>query len=506
MSEIDDLGKRLVKDSQDRRDKMRRRQERYEKKTAIASLVLPIGAKIIEDRLTQKAQDFFNQEEVLNLKRQHTKANREASSIFSLRDAISQSSKTDEEYFYDQVYGTVESETLSAANARQQDEGINIVGRHVQSGDMLNQELIGTIKKNATDLSVSRAAEYRESLAAADKIVSSEQFDSMMAGKLRNTTPQTILGAAGRLITSTFGGTSTAERQNIAIADIRSHHFSEDSKALGVFNEKYEETKNIRDALDYANIVKEIEEYVPRVIETIPGMQIVRASDGSQVALRTTQRINEDGTKGDMTFVGGAENIPGVNKGLSIAEKETELRSARSNFNIIAIGSRLVGSDVFMKDFVDNLTVKKANSDFILRPSNVETIEEYNIMLNTWNSWISKDENLAKIQSDEQRAEAREIRRLGVQLAMDSDDMIELRNILSDEGLGDYIDTPEYKQIFDHYVDVKQGTVEAGYGVDAAALLKFSSIAESHLEYLIKYDAFKNFAGDAFLSFGQNGL
>ena len=142
MSEIDDLGKRLVKDSQDRRDKMRRRQERYEKKTAIASLVLPIGAKIIEDRLTQKAQDFFNQEEVLNLKRQHTKANREASSIFSLRDAISQSSKTDEEYFYDQVYGTVESETLSAANARQQDEGINIVGRHVQSGDMLNQELM----------------------------------------------------------------------------------------------------------------------------------------------------------------------------------------------------------------------------------------------------------------------------------------------------------------------------------------------------------------------------
>ena len=69
MSEIDDLGKRLVKDSQDRRDKMRRRQERYEKKTAIASLVLPIGAKIIEDRLTQKAQDFFNQEEVLNLKK-----------------------------------------------------------------------------------------------------------------------------------------------------------------------------------------------------------------------------------------------------------------------------------------------------------------------------------------------------------------------------------------------------------------------------------------------------
>ena len=40
MTDIDDLGKRLVKESQDRRDQIRRRQERYEKRAAIASLVL----------------------------------------------------------------------------------------------------------------------------------------------------------------------------------------------------------------------------------------------------------------------------------------------------------------------------------------------------------------------------------------------------------------------------------------------------------------------------------
>lgn len=506
MTDIDDLGTRLVKESQDRRDQIRRRQERYEKRAAIASLVLPVGAKIIEDGLIQKAQDFFNSENVLNLKREHTKALREQSTLFSVRDAIAQSGGTDQEYFYDQAYGIVESETLDAARQRQQDEDINIVGRHIQRGDILNQELIGTIKKNATELSEIKAAEYREALSAAEKIVGGEQFDVMMASKLRQTTPQNLVSATGRRITTLFGGKSTIERQNMALADIRSHHFLEDSRALGVFNDKYEETKNIRDALDYANIVKEIEEYKPRVIDTIKGMQLVRASDGSQVAIRTEQKINEDGTKGDMNFVGGAEDIPGIKRGLSEAEKDAELRAARANFNIITIGFRLVGEDVFMKDFVDNLTVTKEDSDIILRPSNVETIEEYNLMLSTWNSWISKDENMAKIENPEQREEAREIRRLGIQLAMDSDDMIELRNELSDLGLGDYIDTPEYKQAFDHIVDVRRGVTEPGVGIDPEVWLNHAALVSSHYEYLIKYDAFKNFAGDAFLSFGQDGL
>ena len=71
MTDIDDLGTRLVKESQDRRDQIRRRQERYEKRAAIASLVIPLGAKIIEDGLIQKSQDFFNSENVLNLTREY---------------------------------------------------------------------------------------------------------------------------------------------------------------------------------------------------------------------------------------------------------------------------------------------------------------------------------------------------------------------------------------------------------------------------------------------------
>ena len=74
---IEDLGKQLVKDGRARRDQMRRRQERYERRAGIARIAVPIAGRIIEDNLQQKAQDFFNSENVLNLNRQHTKAVRE---------------------------------------------------------------------------------------------------------------------------------------------------------------------------------------------------------------------------------------------------------------------------------------------------------------------------------------------------------------------------------------------------------------------------------------------
>ena len=181
---IDELGTRLVREGRRRRDRQRKRQEKFQTRAAIAQIAVPVAGRIIEDNLQQKAQDFFNQEEVLNLKRQHSKAVRESNSIFATRDAIAAASQSPEEYFYDQVYGTVESEMIDAAKAREQEDNINLLGRNVTTGDNLNQALIGSIKGAATELAEERAKGYRESLSAAESVVSSEQFDSMMVNKL----------------------------------------------------------------------------------------------------------------------------------------------------------------------------------------------------------------------------------------------------------------------------------------------------------------------------------
>ena len=235
---IEDLGKQLVKDGRARRDQMRRRQERYERRAGIARIAVPIAGRIIEDNLQQKAQDFFNSENVLNLKRQHAKAVREANTIFATRDAIAASGKNEEEYFYDQVYGTVESEMMDAARLAQQERGINILGEHMETGVPLSQEFIGSVKRASGELADAKALQYRTSLGAAESVVSGEQFDAMMVNKLKGVTPQNIVDSVGRKISTIFGGTSTEERQQMALSDIRNHHFSESAAALSAFNKE----------------------------------------------------------------------------------------------------------------------------------------------------------------------------------------------------------------------------------------------------------------------------
>ena len=159
MTDIDVLGKRLVKESQDRRDQIRRRQERYEKRAAIASLVLPLGAKIIEDGLIQKAQDFFNSENVLNLKREHTKALREQTTLFSLRDTISQSGDSDYDYFYNQIEPTV-------SGGIDEITGVGQEGIHVKTGEKVNPEWQQTVAAETAKLARERTDSYQEALAA----------------------------------------------------------------------------------------------------------------------------------------------------------------------------------------------------------------------------------------------------------------------------------------------------------------------------------------------------
>jgi len=493
---IEDLGKQLVKDGRARRDQMRRRQERYERRAGIARIAVPIAGRIIEDNLQQKAQDFFNSENVLNLKRQHAKAVREANTIFATRDAIAASGKNEEEYFYDQVYGTVESEMMDAARLAQQERGINILGEHMETGVPLSQEFIGSVKRASGELADAKSLQYRTSLGAAESVVSGEQFDAMMVNKLKGVTPQNIVDSVGRKISTIFGGTSTEERQQMALNDIRNHHFSESAAALSAFNKEYEKTRSIRGALDYADIVTEIEEYTPRLKEEVPGTQIITKRDGEIVTLNWTQKIFADGTKGEIIYQ-SPENIPGLGAVMTKAEERAEVESARRNFSVGVMGTRLVGNDVFYNEFVDThlkeVNLRKADGTRLLPSSNIDNLEDYGLLLKEWNSWFS--DNRDKIINPAEEALSEELLRVGVGLANENDDLRQLRDSLNEEGLGEFIDNPEYRLVFTHHVKVQKGEIRVmGEGIDADLLSKYSALAEPHLDYLTKWQAFRNTA------------
>ena len=499
---IDELGERLVKEGRRRRDRQRKRQERFQTRAAIAQIAVPVAGRIIEDNLQQKAQDFFNQEEVLNLKRQHSKAVRESNSIFATRDAIAAASQSPEEYFYDQVYGTVESEMIDAARAREQEEGLNLLGRNVTTGDNLNQALIGSIKGAATELAEERAKGYRESLSAAESVVSSEQFDSMMANKLKDSTPTSIVDAIGRKINTMFGGTSTEERQRMAVNDIRNHHFSTSAVALSAFNKEYENSRSIRDALEYADLAKEIDEYVPRKINEIKAHQLISRQDGSMVQVRTTQKVFEDGTMGDVTIDRSAgsgdvvQEIPGLGAELTEAQKISRVNSARAGFDVSRDGSRMVGQKVFMEEFVDNLELVSPTTGRKILPSNAQNLDDYNLVLGAWNDWITKNQD--KIIDPEVQAMDREWLLMSRTVMANSESLrrmeIELQMIETPDGLGleSVLSKPSFQEV-QKYIDTINLNPNAVEDLEKPkALDMYRDIAQKNFEVRSLKNAFLN--------------
>jgi hypothetical protein len=385
---------------------------------------------------------------------------------------------------------------MDAARLAQQERGINILGEHMETGVPLSQEFIGSVKKASGELADAKALQYRTSLGAAEGVVSGEQFDAMMVNKLKGVTPQNIVDSVGRKISTIFGGTSTEERQRMALNDIRNHHFSESAAALSAFNKEYEKTRSIRGALDYADIVTEIEEYTPRLKEEVPGTQIITKRDGEIVTLNWTQKIFADGTKGDIVYQ-SPENIPGLGAVMTKAEERAEVEAAKRNFPVGVMGRRLVGDEVFYDEFVDKHLVavdlqKSDGSGRLLPSSNVDNLEDYNLLLNEWNSWFS--DNRDRIINPNEQALAEELLRVGVGLANENDDLRQLRDDLNAEGLGEFIDNPDYRTVFDHFTKVQKGDVKAGEGIDAGILLQYAALAESHLDYLTKWQAFRNVA------------
>lgn len=501
---IDELGTRLVREGRRRRDRQRKRQEKFQTRAAIAQIAVPVAGRIIEDNLQQKAQDFFNQEEVLNLKRQHSKAVREANSIFATRDAIAAASQSPEEYFYDQVYGTVESEMIDAAKAREQGEDINLLGRNMQTGENLNQSLIGSIKGAATDLSNTRAKEYRESLSAAESVVSSEQFDSMMVNKLKDSTPTSIVDAIGRKVNTMFGGTSTEERQNMALNDIRNHHFSTSAAALSAFNKEYEDSRSIRDALEYGNMAKEIDEYVPRRIDVEENIKMINRPDGSVKLVSLTRDINEDGTKGEYDFRSQSTGIPGLGPQMSPAEKRAELASARAGFNVVTDGGRMVGAKVFATEFLPELTQTREDEDGSrILPSNVKNLTEYNIVLSKWNDWIGK--NTDKIIDPEMAAMQREWVLIGRSMARESRDLTNARDELEKLGIDQYIGRPEYQATAEYVERIAIDPSLVDELEKPKDYLTYRDLAEKSLDYKLMYDGFINFGRFRLETLGQVG-
>tara|TARA_Y100000592_G_scaffold39045_1_gene61979 strand:- start:7609 stop:9669 length:2061 start_codon:yes stop_codon:yes gene_type:complete len=235
---IDELGTRLVREGRRRRDRQRKRQERFQTRAAIAQIAVPVAGRIIEDNLQQKAQDFFNSEQVLNLNRQFNKASVNGSVYINNEQKIQASGGNAENYFADQNFAAAKTQLMDTLTEEQ-----------IGGPQQLNmREIDIRARAIARDMAVEQAREHREGLEIALNLGTKEEFDSELARRLKPTTPTSIVDSIGRWVGTKFGGKSTTERQLDAIDDFkRSYQFTSTEQMNSAIKE-FQETNNWRSA------------------------------------------------------------------------------------------------------------------------------------------------------------------------------------------------------------------------------------------------------------------
>ena len=263
---VDVIGRGLVREGRARRDQIRKRQERYQRRLAAAQIAVPVAGALIKDNLMQKAQDFFQSEPVLGANRGQRKATRLTNEIYAVRDAMAAADKDAETFYFDSVRPVVLDNLTREAEAREQSESMNILGRNIETGAITNQQFLGSVDRIAREIAQERAETYRKSLAAADQVVSSDEYDAMVLKELKDVTPTTLVGAAARKVNQLFGGKSTAELQAQAIADIKNHYFSENAAALNSFESALNQGRSLTSSVDYGQAVLDMEEFNNRIV------------------------------------------------------------------------------------------------------------------------------------------------------------------------------------------------------------------------------------------------
>ena len=145
---IEDLGEQLVKEKEEKARQIQKQKKREEFMLAAAKIGLPLAGRVIEDNILQKATDFFNSENVMNLTREYNKASTNAAGVINTEQQIQQSGKGVFAYFSDLNFEAAKAKAIEVLTLEQKggrellnEDEINIMARQIADDQARNQEV-----------------------------------------------------------------------------------------------------------------------------------------------------------------------------------------------------------------------------------------------------------------------------------------------------------------------------------------------------------------------------
>ena len=213
---IEQFGESLLADVRKRKDNQLRRMQREEEKAALWGLGATLGVKIGNEVLRNKAQNFFNQSDVINKRLEFKNMYRAAERTMAER---AEYEKLGENYFLQRAMTEIESPLKAAAGTNYDPQKYNTIKMTLA-------------QKRAQELK----ANYEKTINEAERFIANAGADPESYDKaLLSTKPQTIGQAVRMSVSNYFGGDDNA---------MHNANLNTLETSLSKYKEAYAQTKN----------------------------------------------------------------------------------------------------------------------------------------------------------------------------------------------------------------------------------------------------------------------
>ena len=382
---IEDFGRSLLSQVHEQRRRQRKKRESYEKKAAIASVVVPVGVRAIENVVETKAANFLASEQMMARKNKVENAIEIGDFYEDQERKIQTSNLPGIQYFVSDLTPKWQA----------------IAGTKIPEGLQGKQEYDAIINKQVLELATREYEKHQQGLALARRMGSVEDYQTMSALNTKDVRPTNIIDLVGRQVSTVFGGKSTQEREQDAIAAIENSNIFTTAESLNTLHDTYERTTNLPVAYSYAEFIEKIEGVDKSKFAPQPEEEFLTI--GNRIYTRSKEMTwNEDAERWETSYVKGPDGQPVITEIKDLTDPNDRLRANQAVFNL-ATQPRLhlseTGINAWNNKIKEYNDARKEDDDYLpLNPSlyadGEKGIEQYAQLAGIFQDVIKESENV----------------------------------------------------------------------------------------------------------------
>jgi len=382
---IEDFGRSLLSQVHEQRRRQRKKRESYEKKAAIASVVVPVGVRAIENVVETKAANFLASEQMMARKNKVENAI-EIHDVYETQERELQASNlAGPEYFRAKI--TPIWEALARERYPEEFHGM---GPYAE----LTAEQVGLLADREWE-------KHQQGIALSRRMGSMEDYQTMSALNTKDVRPTNIIDLVGRQVSTVFGGKSTQEREQDAIAAIENSNIFTTAEALNTLHDTYEKTTNLPVAYSYAEFIEKIEDVDKSKFAPQPEEELF--SIGNKIYTRSKEMTwNADAEMWETSYVKGPDGNPVITEIKDLTDPNDKLRANQAVFNF-GTQPRLhlsqVGINAWYNQIKEYNDAHKGDAGYLPLNPNLYAdgergIEQYELLAGIFQDVIKESENV----------------------------------------------------------------------------------------------------------------